>query len=57
MVDIYTGFHDVFALYGRPRYYNWDRDDPQSLFFGYYGLANMNVSGLTDSVPNILVIP
>ncbi|ODN82846.1 hypothetical protein L202_01107 [Cryptococcus amylolentus CBS 6039] len=30
-----TGFHDAFALYGRPEKYNWNPRDPKSLFFAY----------------------
>lgn len=37
-----VGFHDAFALYGRPKNYAWEREDPGSLFFGYTGQANQN---------------
>jgi len=52
MTILSSGFHDAFSLYGRSKHYNWDRDDPESLFFGYYGHPKMSVS--RKEMPNRL---
>ena len=35
MVDWFLALHDAFELYGRPKSYNWNPRDPDSLMFGY----------------------
>lgn len=35
ILTIMIGIHDAFALYGRPRLYNWDPRDPRGMMFAY----------------------
>jgi CCR4-NOT transcriptional complex subunit CAF120 len=44
MMRLVTGFHDVFRLYGRPEGYNWNQQDPRSLFFAYPTGSERSVS-------------
>jgi hypothetical protein len=51
-----TGFHDVFGLYGRPERYNWNLQEPKSLFFAYPQGPDRSVSLLCESSSSQLTI-
>lgn len=50
MMKWVTGFHDAFALYGRPERYSWDTQDPRSLFFAYPSGVDQSVSHTASDV-------